>query len=75
MRFSEPHVFSRALVKWREWWPGTFTPSGGAGPRNLDKIMRNGKIARVPREIRNQLNQRLDHGESGETLLPWLAVS
>ena len=34
--------------------------------------MRNGKIARLPREIRNQLNQRLDDGESGETLLPWL---
>jgi len=34
--------------------------------------MRNGKIARLPREIRNQLNQRLEDGESGETLLPWL---
>lgn len=33
---------------------------------------RNGKIARLPKAIREQLNQRLADGESGETLLRWL---
>jgi len=33
---------------------------------------RNGKIARLPRHLRDELNRRLDDGESGETLLPWL---
>ena len=35
-------------------------------------MTRNGKIARLPRAIRDQLNQRLQDGETGETLLPWL---
>lgn len=30
------------------------------------------KIARLPRDIREQLNQRLDNGELGPTILPWL---
>src|SRR5215472_5333629 len=34
--------------------------------------MRNGKIARLPHQVREQLNQRLEDGESSETLLPWL---
>ena len=34
--------------------------------------MRNGKIARLPRKIRHQLNHRLADGQSAETLLPWL---
>ena len=33
---------------------------------------RNGKIARLPRDLRDQLNQRLANGEQGVTLLPWL---
>lgn len=33
---------------------------------------RNGKIARLPKVIREQLNQRLADGEAGETLLEWL---
>lgn len=33
---------------------------------------RTGKIARLPREIREQLNQRLADGMSGEALLDWL---
>lgn len=33
---------------------------------------RTGKIARLPKAVRDQLNQRLADGESGETLLPWL---
>src|SRR5580704_13765434 len=33
---------------------------------------RNGKIARLPREIRNELNQRLERSEPGPKLLAWL---
>jgi hypothetical protein len=33
---------------------------------------RNGKIARLPREIREQLNRRLDDGEEGKGLVDWL---
>ena len=32
----------------------------------------NGKIARLPRDIREELNQRLDDGEPGGCLLEWL---
>jgi hypothetical protein len=32
----------------------------------------NGKIARLPRKIRDQLNRRLDDGESGVRLVEWL---
>src|ERR1700679_1065490 len=34
--------------------------------------MRTGKIARLPREIRDQLNQRLNDGQSGRRLVAWL---
>jgi hypothetical protein len=34
--------------------------------------MRNGKVARLPRSIREQLNRRLQDGEEGNTLLDWL---
>jgi len=34
--------------------------------------MATGKIARLPREIREQLNQRLDGGEPGNRLVAWL---
>ena len=33
---------------------------------------RTGKIARLPRLIRNELNQRLDDGEEGKKLVRWL---
>jgi hypothetical protein len=33
---------------------------------------RNGKIARLPASIRTELNQRLQNGEQGESLLEWL---
>jgi len=33
---------------------------------------RNGKIARLPRTLRNQLNRRLDSGEQGVKLVAWL---
>ena len=35
-------------------------------------MTRNGKIARLPRDIREQLNRRLQDNEPGGTLLPWL---
>jgi hypothetical protein len=36
---------------------------------NLD---RNGKIARLPKHVREELNQRLDNGERGQSFLRWL---
>lgn len=35
-------------------------------------MARNGKIARLPREIREELNRRLSDGETGGSLLAWL---
>jgi hypothetical protein len=35
-------------------------------------MTRTGKIARLPLAIRWQLNQRLQHGEVGASLLRWL---
>ena len=35
-------------------------------------MARNGKIARLPREIRDELNRRLHNGEQGASLLAWL---
>jgi hypothetical protein len=35
-------------------------------------MARNGKIARLPRDIRDQLNRRLEDGEQGGPLLAWL---
>ena len=35
-------------------------------------MSRNGKIAHLPRHIRDELNQRLDNGEPGVQLLEWL---
>jgi hypothetical protein len=35
-------------------------------------MTRNGKIAHLPGHVRDELNQRLENGEEGPTLLPWL---
>jgi hypothetical protein len=35
-------------------------------------MTRNGKIARLPREIRDQLNRRLQNGHPGKQLVAWL---
>jgi hypothetical protein len=35
-------------------------------------MSRNGKIARLPGLVRDELNQRLENGEEGPTLLAWL---
>ena len=37
-------------------------------------LNRNGKIARLPKHLREELNRRLDHGERGQALLHWLAI-
>jgi hypothetical protein len=37
-------------------------------------MARNGKIARLPREIREELNRRLQDGEPGGPLLAWLSA-
>jgi hypothetical protein len=39
---------------------------------NICFMARNGKIARLPREIRDELNRRLQNGEQGGPLLAWL---
>ena len=39
---------------------------------NFSLMARNGKIARLPREIRDELNRRLHNGEQGGPLLAWL---
>ena len=49
-------------------------------PCDLDRVKskkaeimtRNGKIARLPRAIRDELNRRLDDGEPGVQLVNWL---
>ena len=35
-------------------------------------LTRNGKIVRLPREVRQQLNRRLQDGEQGKKLVAWL---
>lgn len=35
-------------------------------------VTRNGKIARLPREVRQELNRRLHEGEQGKKLVAWL---
>ena len=40
------------------------------GPRR--RLCRNGKIARLPQNVREELNQRLQDGESGRGLVKWL---
>ena len=35
-------------------------------------MTRKGKIARLPRDVRDELNQRLDNGEQGTHLVAWL---
>ena len=42
---------------------------------SLRLMTRTGKIARLPREIRDQLNRRLRDGETGKKLVRWLNSS
>ena len=35
-------------------------------------MTRTGKIARLPRKIRTELNERLDNGEEGDAILAWI---
>ena len=41
-------------------------------PASTTHATRTGKIARLPQEIRQQLNHRLDDGESAQELVAWL---
>jgi hypothetical protein len=50
--------------KWK-----TGTERGGGWLRSA---ARNGKIARLPREVRERLNRRLEDGEQGKKLVVWL---
>jgi hypothetical protein len=38
----------------------------------MSETARKGKIARLPRKVRDELNQRLDDGQPGSQVLPWL---
>lgn len=40
--------------------------------KKLKIMTRNGKIARLPRQIRDELNQRIEDGEPGVRLIEWL---
>ena len=46
----------------------------GSSPAEIEhaRRSRNGKIARLPRLIRNQLNTRIEDAEPGPALLKWL---
>ena len=35
-------------------------------------MTRNGKIGRLPKAVREQVNRRLEKGEKGRTLVAWL---
>jgi hypothetical protein len=53
--------------------PSDETQTPQPGPPGLSASRRRtGKIARLPLAIRQQLNQRLQNGESGKALIPWL---
>src|ERR1035437_7389778 len=43
------------------------------GGEGIKTMTRNGKIARLPREIRDELNRRLQNGGQGGPLLAWLS--
>jgi len=55
---------------------GAGEPSAGGTPNRNSTLpagrSRNGKIARLPLAIREQLNQRLQNGEQGKDLVLWL---
>jgi hypothetical protein len=40
--------------------------------RRYEKMARNGKIAKLPKEPRAELNKRLDDNQAGPKLLDWL---
>jgi hypothetical protein len=37
-------------------------------------MTRNGKIARLPQSIREQINRRLENGEEGKQIVQWLTT-
>src|ERR1035438_7957478 len=75
----------RRLPVFRRAWDGLFTITAGCLTGKLfcpehsqplflaeGQMTRVGKIARLPREIREQLNHRLQDGEIGKRLVDWL---
>ena len=48
------------------------TKSDQVRPFKFMNLNRNGKIARLPKPLREELNRRLDNGEPARRLLPWL---
>jgi hypothetical protein len=46
-------------------------PTESDNTRTMNKT-RNGKIARLPKHVRNQLNSRLEDGQEGKQLVQWL---
>jgi len=48
------------------------TKSDQVRPFKFMNLNRNGKIARLPKALREELNRRLDNGEPARQLLPWL---
>ena len=57
--------FSAFVPKWEEKLKTNTQPRKTMNPRN-------GKIARLPREIRDELNERLEQSEESPQLLGWL---
>ena len=43
-----------------------------AGARKGQRVLPAGKIARLPKTIREKLNRRLDNGEPASDIVPWL---
>lgn len=50
---------------------GRIRPGDATTPEHT-MTTRNGKIARLPRAVREQLNRRLDDGEDGAAVMKWL---
>jgi hypothetical protein len=50
----------------------TINETTPATPIELSTSQRRGKIARLPRDVRDQLNIRLDDGQEADDILPWL---
>jgi hypothetical protein len=51
---------------------GTLVQTSTPTPDTTASTQRRGKIARLPRDIREQLNTRLDDGEDADQILSWL---
>lgn len=50
-------------------WNETVASESGRDPMRMS---RNGKIARLPREVRDEVNRRLEAHQSGSKIVDWL---